>query len=187
MSTKPYEQAIASTKAVLAHVEASHLDQPTPCESWKVSDLVNHVVGAQHFFRAGLTGQPPSADRPDAAAGDYRAAFDEASAGALAAFQQEGVMGRMVKMPFGEMPGTAVAGLAAIDTFVHGWDLAKATGQSTDLAPELATALLEGAKRTVPDTFRGPDGKAPFGAAVEPGADATPADRLAAFLGRSID
>ena len=29
-----------------------------------------------------------------------------------------------------------------MDTFQHGWDLAKATGQDTDLDPELAAGLL---------------------------------------------
>ena len=34
------------------------------------------------------------------------------------------------------------------------------------------------------DSFRGPDGQAPFGPQAEAPAGAPPADRLAAFLGR---
>ena len=69
----------------------------------------------------------------------------------------------MVKMPFGEMPGRAVLGLAMTDNFTHGWDLAQATGQSTDLAPELAAQLLESSRQMIQPAFRGEDGAAPFG------------------------
>ena len=67
-------------------------------------------------------------------------------------------MERMITLAFGEMPGAAVMGLATTDTFQHGWDLAKATGQSTDLAPELATALLAQSKAAISHAFRGPEG-----------------------------
>jgi uncharacterized protein (TIGR03086 family) len=66
----------------------------------------------------------------------------------------------------------------------HGWDVAKATGQSTDLDPELAAELLEGARLAIPDAFRGPDTQAPFGPEQPVPANATNADKLAAFLGR---
>ena len=73
--------------------------------------------------------------------------------------------------------------LATTDTFTHGWDLAKATGQSTDLDPALAEELLQAAQLLVPDQFRG-DEPMPFAPPVEPPAGATAADRLAAFMGR---
>jgi len=184
MSTQPLEQAIAVTRGVLANVTPAQLGDPTPCESWDVAALINHIVGAHHFFLAGLSGKPPAASA-DYAAGDFVAAYDEVSAGVLAAFGADGVMERMITMPFGEMPGAAVLGLAMTDTFQHGWDLAKATGQSTDLAPELAAALLDRAKAMISPAFRGPEG-APFGAEQVAPDGASAADQLAAFLGRSV-
>jgi uncharacterized protein (TIGR03086 family) len=184
MTTQPLEEAIAVTRGVLAGVTPDQLGDPTPCESWDVAALINHIVGAHHFFLAGLTGKPPAASG-DFAAGDYLAAYDEVSAKVLAAFGADGVMERMITMPFGEMPGAAVMGLATNDTFQHGWDLARATGQSTDLAPELAASLLAQAKATIPPAFRGPEG-APFGAEQAAPDGASAADQLAAFLGRSV-
>jgi uncharacterized protein (TIGR03086 family) len=93
----------------------------------------------------------------------------------------------MVNMPFGQMPGAAVLGLATTDTFQHTWDLAKATGRSTDIAPELAGALLGQAKQMIQPAFRGDDGVAPFGAEQPCPDGASPADQLAAFLGRKVD
>ena len=41
-------------------------------------------------------------------------------------------MERSVELPFGTLPMPAWMGIATTDVFMHGWDLAKATGQSTD-------------------------------------------------------
>jgi len=185
MSTQPYEQAIASTRSVLENVSADQMADSTPCASWQVNELVNHIVGSQHFFLAGLKGTPPAGAETDFASGDYLAAFDEAATEAVAAFSADGVMEQMITLPFGQMPGSAVMGLAATDTFQHGWDLAKATGQSTDLAPELAAEILQQSKAAISDDFRGPEG-APFGPEQQCPDGACNADRLAAFLGRTV-
>ena len=75
---------------------------------------------------------------------------------------------------------------ATTDTFTHGWDLARALGQSTDLAPDLAAGLLAGAKMAIPPSFRGEEGKAAFGAEQTAPDGACAADQLAAFLGRTV-
>src|SRR5581483_6735196 len=184
MSAQPLQQAINSTRAVLAGVRRDQLDSPTPCESWTVAQLVDHVVGAQYFFAAAVKGDAIGRDAHTFSDGDFLAAFDEGATAAVAAFSEDGAMERMLHLPFGEMPGAAFVGIAATDTFTHGWDLARATGQVTDLDPALAETLLAASKRAIQPSFRGPDGKAPFGLEQHPPADATPADRLAAFLGR---
>ena len=104
----------------------------------------------------------------------------------MAAFQAEGAMDRRVRLPFSELPGSQFLYLAATDTFVHGWDLAMATGQPTDLAPELAAQLLDGARKAIHDSMRGPDGAAPFGPEQKAPQGAGNADQLAAFLGRTV-
>jgi len=186
MSTQPLQAVIAATRGVLANVTADQLQNSTPCDSWDVAGIVNHVIDAQGFFVAGLSGQPPSGDNVDHAAGDFLAAYDDATQATLDAFGAEGALDGMVKMPFGEMPGRAVLGLAMTDTFTHGWDLAKATGQSTDLAPELAEQLLGASRQMIQPAFRGDDGAAPFGAEQECPDGACNADKLAAFLGRNV-
>lgn len=187
MSDQPLEQAIQSTRAVLTGVTPEQLDAPTPCESWKVSDLINHIVGGQFFFASSVSGQAADgAEPPDFSAGDFVATFDQGAAADLAAFAEEGAMERIVHLPFGDMPGSAFFGLAATDTFTHGWDLARATGQASDLAPDLAAALLAGARASISDNFRGADSAAPFGPQQQAPAGASNADQLAAFLGRSV-
>ena len=72
-------------------------------------------------------------------------------------------MERTVELPFGAMPGSFVVNLAAADMFVHAWDLARATGQSTDLDPELADDLYGVVSQMLQPQWRGPDGQAAFG------------------------
>ena len=184
MSTQSLEAAIASTRGVLVGVSADQMGNDTPCAAWDVSGLINHVVGGLHFFVAGVKGAPP-AEAPDFAAGDFVASFDAAATELVGAFGAEGALEKMYELPFGTMPGSAFMGLAMTDTFQHGWDLAKATGQSTDLAPELASALLAQSKQAIQESFRGPEG-APFGTEQSCPDGSSTADELAAFLGRAV-
>jgi len=183
MSTEPLAGAIATAKTVLAAVEAEQLQLPTPCAAWDVAALINHLVGGQVFFAAAAAGEPPLGADADFSSGDFCAAFTEASDRCLAAFAADGFGDRMVELPFGTLPGHAVVALAATDTFTHSWDLAKATGQSTDLDPTLAAALLEGARAAIAPGLRNADGS-PFGFEVTVEGEAPVADQLAAYLGR---
>ena len=184
MTTEVLEQAIATTRGVLANVSHDQLDDATPCASWKVRDLINHIVGGQYFFAGGVRGELPSGDT-DWAAGDFLADFDTGARQCVDAFNSDGAMDKMLTLPFGQMPGSAFIGLASTDTFTHGWDLARATGQDTDLAPQLATGLLAGARMAIPPELRSEDG-AVFGLEQTAPADASNADQLAAFLGRHV-
>lgn len=189
MSTETLERAFASTRNVLSNVKADQLDEATPCASWDVRQLINHIVAGSHWFaistNAGASPDEDDTEATDYAGGDFVAAFDEGSQAALAAFGAPGAQEKMIKLPFGEFPGAGFMALATTDTFQHGWDLARATGQDANLDPELAAQLLTGARATIPDQFRGPDGAAPFGPVVESDDAAPAASQLAAFLGRT--
>jgi uncharacterized protein (TIGR03086 family) len=186
MSVEPLQQAIKSTRAVLSNVGPNDLDRSTPCQSWKVSDVINHIVGGQFFFTAAANGEPPSGEQVDFSSGDFVAEFDRGSAMCVNAFSQDGVMEKVLHLPFGDMPGAIFVNLAATDTFVHGWDLARALGRPTDLEPGLATVLLTQIQGFLPAEARGADGQAPFGPAQQAPAGAPNADQLAAFLGRAV-
>lgn len=179
------DRAFQSNLVVMAKMRPQDLDAPTPCASWDVRALVNHFVGTARWWAAVVSGGEELAEE-DYAAGDLDAAYAESIKIAGAAFAADGAMEQTVRLPFGEFPGTVVLSMAALDQFAHGWDLARALGLPTDLDPALAGELLSQARQTLPDAFRGPEGQAPFGPAVEAPAGAGPADQLAAFLGRQV-
>jgi uncharacterized protein (TIGR03083 family) len=213
-SAEIVERACASTAAVLAGVRAADFGRPTPCRSWTVKDVVNHVIGSAAWY-AGLAeeGAVAGGDEAGAEAGGDEAGADEVGSGEagadeadrdevdrtrgdfyatfrreadrlVAAFSAPGAMDKIMEMPFGGMPGSVCVWIAAGDIFTHGWDLAKATGQPSDLDPELAVKLLAQVEKLLPDALRGPEGEAPFGPKIEVTGSASAADRLAAFEGR---
>ena len=183
-STEHLRRAFISTSAILIVVQPDQLDTPTPCASWDVRGLINHFVGSARWATAAIIGDEVAQE--DFVAGDFRARYYESMDAALAAFGSDGALEKTVLLPFGEVSGAALMGIATGDQFTHGWDLARAIGHRTDLDPELADDLLVQAQGMVPEDSRGPDGVAPFGPVVRPPAGASPADRLAAFLGRSM-
>ena len=186
MSAEVLRKAFASTAGVLANVSPDQMDQPTPCVSWTVRDLVNHIVGGTTYFAVTAeTGTAPPPSTADHAAGDFKAEFLAGAERAVKAFSAEGAMDKAMTLPFGELPGSVFVLIASTDTFTHGWDLATATGQPTDLDPALAAQLFD-AVQFLPDDFRGPDGQKPFGPKVEAQPSASAADRLAGFMGRRV-
>ena len=184
MDTSALATAQDTAREVLAGVGPEQLELPTPCAEWNVAQLIDHLVGAQLWAAAGIRGAEMDETGEGSAAGDFAAAFDRAASGALAAFREPGALDRTVNAGFGDMPATALMGLAVTDTLTHAWDLARATGQDTDLAPELAEAVLAQSHQTLSESFRSEEGSI-FGPEQPAPEGATAADRLAAFLGRT--
>jgi uncharacterized protein (TIGR03086 family) len=173
----------------MAKVTPEQLDAPTPCQSWQLRDVINHVVGGSFMFAAlANTGaSDPSLMEQDYASGDYNAAFADASAKAVAGFQADGAMERSMDLGFAQLPGEFVIGIATTDTFQHGWDIARAIGAPSELDPELATRLLDRARNFIGDQMRGPEGSgAFFGPQVDVPDSAPAADQLAGYLGRQV-
>lgn len=91
---------------------------------------------------------------------------------------------RTFEVPIGTLPGSVFIQLRTTDALVHAWDLARASGQPTDLDPGLAEEMLVVSRRLMRPELRGPG--RPFGEEQPCADDASPVDRLAAFLGRPV-
>lgn len=150
------------------------LDAPTACVDWAVRDLVNHLLHARELFVGAAAGRPagPPTGKPPALMGsDPVADYEAARRDVLEAYRKEGAV---------EQAGMML-GIAVVDTLVHGWDLAKGTGQDTAMPlglAEAAFALIDG--RLDDPTSRGDY----FAEAIEVADDAPVQDKLVAYLGR---
>jgi uncharacterized protein (TIGR03086 family) len=80
------------------------------------------------------------------------------------------------------MPGELAAGMILWEYQVHGWDLARATGQRWCPPPAASQASLRFAPAMLTEDYQG-EGKA-FAAPVEVPATAPPLDRLLGLSGR---
>lgn len=168
-----YQVCVTWTAKVLAAVREDHLALPTPCPDWDVRTVAGHLVGVNRTLTsAAERGHPgPESDVASESAAGLLAAYERSAADAVRAYSRSAV-------PDGER---ALA-RALLDNLVHGWDLAKATGQDTAIHPQLAGAALEVARRLVDERARQAGA---FGPAVPVDADAPVHDRLVAFVGRT--
>ena len=185
MSTRQYEQAIDEFHHVLAAVTPDQYGEATPCASFNVAQLVDHTIGTQYMVIDALQDKPFNMTGVEVAPGEHAATFDRAAADAVAELNRDGAMAKRVTLPFGTFTGEQLMGLGVLDTFQHAWDLAKATGQDTDLGPEMAEALMGPAVAHMAHAPRG-DEPAPYGIEQPVPAGASAADRLAGFLGRVV-
>ncbi len=164
---------------LIAGVAPDAWSAPTPCADWTVRDLVRHVVDAYGVF-LGLVGAEmgpiPSVD--DDPAGAFGAARDVIQSRlddpTLADEEFDGFFG----------PSTfadAVDRFVSSDLVVHGWDLARATGQDESIDADEAARVLEGAYG-FGDAFRSPQVAGPEVSVPD---DADVQTRLIAFYGRT--
>lgn len=111
------------------------LGAPTPCPAYSVGDLVEHIGGlAVAFAGAAKKAGGPTASqaaRGDAArlAPDWRSRIPNDLLGMAAAWRDPAAWTGMTRVGGVDLAGE-IAGLVALDEiFLHGWDLAVASGQ----------------------------------------------------------
>lgn len=139
-----HARALDATGRLVAAVRPDQLGNDTPCEGWDVRTLLNHVVGGNWWAQELAAGKTIDevGDRldGDTLGDDPAAAYDASAAAAAAAFRAPGAMEAPCAVSYGPVPGAIYAGHRFIDVLIHGWDLAKGTGQDTTLDPELVDA-----------------------------------------------
>jgi uncharacterized protein (TIGR03086 family) len=178
-----YRRALEATGHTVAGVRPDQLAASTPCAAWDVRTLLNHVIGGNlTFARIAAGGTADAAgDMPDLTRPDPGTNYLDSAEAVLAAWAEPGALDRRCHMPFGDLPAPAAMALHFLDCVVHGWDLARATGQPTALDPELAGAALSLAQGMVTPELRQ---AGVFGPEVPCPGDAPVHERLVAFLGR---
>jgi uncharacterized protein (TIGR03086 family) len=182
------QQVVDETDKLVQNIDEGDLTSPTRCTEWTVRDLLNHVTGGATMFALSaeqgsvpddLVGQLMGGDN---LGDDFKSAWTAASRHALKAFEEPGVMDKMVTLPFGEMPGGVALNIAVFDVATHATDLAAATGQQVADSELLESALAIGRQMIGPELRQpgvfGPEQPCPD--------DAPVADRLAAFAGRQL-
>ena len=127
--------------------------------------LLNHLISGNYRFVDFAHGERGEAVP---AIGDYvhddaLEPYRESAVAVSTVWREPGVLERTVHLPIGDVPGVVALGIHTVETIVHGWDLAQATGQPTELDPELYAVAWEHTK-DIDDSLRGPG--RPFGPAV---------------------
>lgn len=181
-----FTRTLAVVEPLVDAVTPAQLDRPTPLPGWTVRALIQHLAEVNAEFAAVAGGEPApdrGVDPTRAGNGNPIAAFHHEARVAQAVFSRPGMPERIYQFPWGEEPGTKIVQHVIDEMLIHGWDLARATGQSATFPDDLVEqsfgswqAWFAERPRSTGDNF-GPEQPAP--------PDAQPIDRLAAFLGRT--
>jgi uncharacterized protein (TIGR03086 family) len=164
-------RALDQAGDVLAAVHADQLARPTPCGDWDVAQLIGHLVDAPVRFLAMARGEKPDwSAAPPAVTRNWTASFRSHADDLIHHWHQVGAAAdaRQVDWQTAEIA-------------VHTWDVARSTGQSPSLLPEVAERGLAFMSAMLTPDNRG-DAFAP---AVQVPDDAPVYDRLAALAGRA--
>jgi uncharacterized protein (TIGR03086 family) len=173
---------------LIGGVSLDSLDAPTPCPKYTLGDLVDHVGGLSLAFTAeaakALGHDSSQAPAPQASrlGDDWRVRIPQDLAGLAEAWHDPAAWSGFTQAGGVDLPGE-IAGLVALDELViHGWDVARASGQAYDC--DLAT--LEAVYEFVaPMSVPGQEAQRIFGPVVEVPEDALLLDRVIGLTGRN--
>jgi uncharacterized protein (TIGR03086 family) len=182
------EPAARRLGALVAAIDDGQLGGPTPCPDYRLGDLLEHVGGFAQAFRAAAakelgdeSGGGPSGDA-SRLPNDWRTRIPQDLVAMAAAWRDPDAWTGMTRAGGVDLPGE-VAGLVALDELVvHGWDVARASGQAYDADP----GEVEAVRGFVTPMAEGPPEQRAglFGPPVPVADDAPELDRLIGLTGR---
>jgi len=176
--------AAAEAAKVVNGVPEGTLDAPTPCHDWDLRTLLNHTIlwtsysaerrahgesVAENLMTKDFTAEPGFRD-------DYARQIDRAVKAWSDPKAWEGELGVMGDAT----PAADVGAMLIMEMALHGWDVAKATGQEYHADDATAEALLHTVQEQA-ELFRKYQG---FADAIEAPEDATAFDRALRLSGR---
>ncbi|GAA2621171.1 TIGR03086 family metal-binding protein [Streptomyces axinellae] len=173
------DSAARATAPVVRGITDEQLAAPTPCSEYDVRDLLNHLLHVViEFQKLAARRAADFKTVPDRLTGEWRARFEEETDRLVAAWSVpdalEGVSPGM------GLPQRTVAYMALGDLAVHGWDLARATGQDYTPAEAAVAELVPVFEQLAPMARKG----GVFGAEVPAPPGAGPFEILLAATGR---
>jgi uncharacterized protein (TIGR03086 family) len=175
---------------LVRNVGDDQLSNPTPCQQYTLADLLDHVDGLSFAFAAAarkdLEGgaQQPSADG-SRLGDDWRRRIPGRLDDLAAAWRDPDAWTGMTKAGDVDLPADLAAVIALDELVVHGWDVAKASGQPFDADADLLKAV-----HGFVSQFSGDDLETDhelFGPQVAVPDDAPLLDRVVALTGRRPD
>lgn len=179
-----HAQALDVTGRIVTGIPAGRWHAATPCAGWDAHALLNHVVSGNLWaaeLAAGTTIESVGGRLDgDVLGPDPARSYATSAEAAAAAFLRPGALDAPCAVSYGPVPGSVYAGHRFLDVFIHGWDLATATGQDTALDPDLMEACRQIIEPQL-ELFRAAGALA---AELPVPPDATPQTRFLAILGR---
>ncbi|MEU8622225.1 TIGR03086 family metal-binding protein [Streptomyces sp. NPDC048623] len=165
-------------------VTTEQLTGPSRCTDWTVRELANHLVlyGAHGLEHRALRTELPeeTVQRDFTADADWAERYAVQLDRALAAWEKPEAWEGEIDFGGSGMPAAEVAAMLVLELALHGWDLARSTGQEYAVPEETGAFVLEVVGRYA-EMYREYEG---FDAAAEAADDAPAFTRALALSGR---
>jgi uncharacterized protein (TIGR03086 family) len=183
MTVPDLEPAAHRVVALLDGVPDPDLTAPTPCADTPVAGLLDHLMGLSEGLRASAAKEPDQGGPQASAANldpDWRTVLPERLDALVAAWREPAAAEGRTSAGGVEMPAVEIAAVTLNELVMHGWDLARATGQPYDPDAADVAAILP-----FLEAFASPEGvPGLFGPAVAVPDDAPAFDRALGLSGR---
>jgi uncharacterized protein (TIGR03086 family) len=183
------EMAAAAAEAarVVQNVSDESLNGPTPCGDWDLRTLLNHtILWTSYSAERRAHGESVAEDlmsKDFTAEPGFREDYARQVNNAVNAWSDPKAWQGEIGVMGSATPAADVGAMLIMEMALHGWDVAKATGQDYRADEALGQALTDTVQAQA-ELFRQYQG---FADPVETGRDATAFDRALALSGRDPD
>jgi TIGR03086 family protein len=185
MTTDPVEvlaRALDQLAELIDDVDPGQASKPTPCRSWDLGRLLDHVLADLPPFIEAARGERP----------DYSAAVPSVAPEWSRTFRRRSIQ-LLREWSDARDPARLASGqeprefqpMQVAELTVHAWDVASALNRTAELDPELADFSVAFLSSALKPQYRGSEeeGKS-FGPIIPVPDDAPAYDRLASIAGR---
>lgn len=137
---------VAALQPVVHGVSDQELDAPTPCQEYDVRTVVNHLLGTVEAFRRVGASEPLDPQDPWGTNGDHLTETwrddlsEKMRAFADAWSQPDAWQGDAMD---GAVPRQRLGDMGFVEVVLHGWDLARGTGQDVNFGEQALERALE--------------------------------------------
>ncbi len=148
MIIREYFPTAASDVAAIAHgAVGTPMTAPTPCSEFDLRQLINHFIGTtggltRVGLRTPLDPDDPYGSGTDAADGQWAPRLATNLDALAAAWSPERAWDGTVDMGGTELPAVLIGEMSMAEILLHGWDLARASGQRLAVPEEVARQVL---------------------------------------------
>lgn len=133
------DAAAQAVTTVVSNVSDDQLDGPTPCPDYTVEDLLFHVLGLSAAFKGtadkdfGQATSTPPGEADFVLPDDWRDQIPKQLDALAVAWRNPAAWEGMTQAGGVELPAGIAAQVALNELTMHGWDIARATGQDFSL------------------------------------------------------
>lgn len=179
-----HKRALDQTEKFISEIGDDQWEKESINPGWSIRDLVNHIV-SENFWVPDMVEGKHIEEVGDKYDGDMLGenplkAYKRSAKAADEAFSIPGALSRLCHLSYGDIPVKDYLKHRFNDVLIHGWDVAKSTGQNDNLPLDLVDALYK-LDLVEEDSFRS---SGMFGSKVEVEDNADTQTKLLAILGR---